>query len=108
MLKRFEVFQMLHSKRKMSHLAKAKLLLEKGELNESFKIFTNYIDSQTKGDAMNSDSDLADAYNTRGHIRYLWVDFDEAITDYTDAIKRKPDFDVAHYNRGQVHYRLGR
>lgn len=84
-----------------------KFLLEKGELEESFKIISNYIDSHTRGDILESNSDLADAYNTRGHIRYLWVDFDEAISDYTEAIKRQPDLYVAHYNRGQVHYRLG-
>ena len=55
----------------MSELEQAKLLLEKKEFDESFKILSDYIDSQTKGDAIDNDNELADAYNTRGHIRYL-------------------------------------
>ncbi len=47
-------------------------------------------------------------FNNYECFRYLWVDFDEAITDYTAALKLNPDFAVAHYNRGQVHYRLGK
>ncbi len=56
----------------MSNLEKVKLLLEKRELNESFKILTNYIDSQTKGEAIDHNNELADAYNIRGHIRYTY------------------------------------
>ena len=40
-------------------------------------------------------------------LRYLWVDFDEAISDYTEAIELDPTFAIAYYNRGQIHYRLG-
>ena len=50
---------------------------------------------------------LAEAYNTRGQIRYLWVDFDEAVQDYTRAVQLDPGLAEAFYNRGQVHYRLG-
>ena len=50
---------------------------------------------------------LADVYNTRGHIKYLWVDFNEAVEDYTAAITTDPTHAVAFYNRGQVHYRMG-
>ena len=84
---------------------KAKACLEKGELDESFKLFTEFIDDP---DNQLRSEELTDSYNARGHIRYLWVDFDEAISDYTEAIKRSPNFAVAHYNRGQVHYRLGK
>ena len=51
--------------------------------------------------------ELADVYNTRGHIQYLWVNFNEAIVDYTHAISHDPEFSIAYYNRGQVHYRMG-
>ena len=84
---------------------KAKACLEKGELDESFKLFTEFIDDP---DSQLRPEELTDSYNARGHIRYLWVDFDEAISDYTEAIKRSPNFVVAYYNRGQVHYRLGK
>ena len=94
-------------------MERAKLLLDQGDLEESFKFITNFIDTQTKlnhSDDTKSnipDESLADAFNTRGHIRYLWVDFEEAVTDYTDAINSNPNLAVAYYNRGQVHYRLG-
>ena len=83
---------------------KAKVYLAEGQLDESCRLFTNFIDDQ--GSLLHSD-ELTDSYNARGHIRYLWVDFDDAIKDYTEAIKRNPNFAVAYYNRGQVHYRLG-
>ena len=51
---------------------------------------------------------MADVYNTRGHIKYLWVDFDGAVKDYSEALSRDPLMAVAWYNRGQIHYRMGK
>ncbi|CAL8315262.1 unnamed protein product [Boreogadus saida] len=51
--------------------------------------------------------DLAAAYNSRGQIRYLRVDFTEAMDDYTEAIGVDPRFAIPFYNRGLIHYRLG-
>lgn len=52
-------------------------------------------------------NDLATAFNNRGQIRYLRVDFTEAIEDYTCAIQVQAHFEIPHYNRGLIHYRLG-
>ncbi|XP_067007229.1 tetratricopeptide repeat protein 32 [Anabrus simplex] len=46
-------------------------------------------------------------YNNRGHTRYLLVEFDAAVEDYNEAIRRNPKLAVAYYNRGTVLYRLG-
>jgi len=35
------------------------------------------------------------------------VDFDQASEDYTKCLKIDPNFTVAYYNRGMIHYRLG-
>ncbi|XP_042301356.1 tetratricopeptide repeat protein 32 [Sceloporus undulatus] len=51
--------------------------------------------------------DLATAFNNRGQIKYLRVDFYEAMDDYTAAIEAQPDFEVPYYNRGLILYRLG-
>ncbi|XP_075779555.1 tetratricopeptide repeat protein 32 [Pelodiscus sinensis] len=51
--------------------------------------------------------DLATAFNNRGQIKYLRVDFYEAMEDYTSAIQTQPDFEVPYYNRGLILYRLG-
>ncbi|XP_077885748.1 tetratricopeptide repeat protein 32 isoform X1 [Ictidomys tridecemlineatus] len=51
--------------------------------------------------------DLATAYNNRGQIKYLRVDFFEAMDDYTSAIEIQPNFEVPYYNRGLILYRLG-
>ncbi|XP_021245348.1 tetratricopeptide repeat protein 32 [Numida meleagris] len=51
--------------------------------------------------------DLAIALNNRGQIKYLRVDFDAAVEDYTAAIESQPAFEVPYYNRGLVLYRLG-
>ena len=50
---------------------------------------------------------LALAYNNRGHLKYLSVDFNEAIADYTEALVYDRDLAIAFYNRGQIHYRMG-
>ena len=86
---------------------RAKELYAEGNLPESHKLLTNFIVSQ-RGISGNAAAQLTDAFNTRGHIHYRWVDFDEAIQDYSEAIKVDPKFAVAYYNRGQVHYRLGK
>lgn len=51
---------------------------------------------------------LALARNNRGHLKYLQVDFDGAIEDYTKALEINPNLAVSYYNRGQIHYRMGR
>ena len=86
---------------------KARSLLEERDLEQSFKYFTDFIKSQRALTHPEHRDELIDAYNSRGHIRYLWVDFDEAISDYSEAIELDPKFAVAYYNRGQIHYRLG-
>ena len=85
----------------------AKSLLEKKELKSSFERFTDFIDTQKSLPSPQWPEELTNAYNSRGHIRYLWVDFDEAIEDYSAALKLDTNFAVAYYNRGQIHYRLG-
>ena len=38
--------------------------------------------------------------NTRGHIKYLWVDFNEAVEDYVAAITTTdPNHAVAFYDK---------
>ncbi|XP_028996987.1 tetratricopeptide repeat protein 32 [Betta splendens] len=50
---------------------------------------------------------VATAYNNRGQIKYLRVDFYEAIEDYSSAVEADSLFEIAFYNRGLIHYRLG-
>lgn len=52
--------------------------------------------------------DLATAYNNRGQIKYLRVDFHEAVEDCTSAIQADSQFEIPFYNRGLIHYRLGK
>lgn len=86
---------------------KAKGFLENKDMDSSFKFFTEFINSQLSSGASVITEELADSYNSRGHIRYLWVEFDDAISDYSAAIELDSTFAVSYYNRGQVHYRLG-
>lgn len=53
-------------------------------------------------------SELATAYNNRGQIKYLRVDFGEATEDFTAAIATDSCFEIPLYNRGLIRYRLGR
>ncbi|XP_054474882.1 tetratricopeptide repeat protein 32 [Anoplopoma fimbria] len=52
-------------------------------------------------------SSLAGAYNNRGQIKYFRVDFNEAVEDFTSAIRTDSRFEIPFYNRGLIHYRLG-
>ncbi|XP_077366275.1 tetratricopeptide repeat protein 32 [Festucalex cinctus] len=83
--------------------------------NEEFKkqnfkraeeLYNNFISSCTHPRDREA-SRLAIAYNNRGQIKYFRVDFDDAVEDYTSAIKADDKFEVAFYNRGLIHYRLG-
>ena len=87
---------------------RGKELLGKGELEESCRALSDFIETQKRLQVPKNWEELVDAFNARGHIKYLWVDFDGAVEDYTEAIRRNPDFAVAYYNRGQIHYRLGK
>ena len=92
---------------KMETYKEARRLLDERDLEQSFKFFTDFINSERAQNRPERREELVDAYNSRGHIRYLWVDFDEAISDYSEAIELDPKLAVAYYNRGQIHYRLG-
>ncbi|XP_075940712.1 tetratricopeptide repeat protein 32 [Anarhichas minor] len=52
-------------------------------------------------------SSLASAYNSRGQIKYLRVDFNEAVEDFTSAIETDSRYEIPFYNRGLIRYRLG-
>ena len=84
---------------------KAKGLLGSGQLEESCQLYSQFIASQK--DSPEHSAAVTDAYNSRGHIKYLSVDFPGAIADYNQALERDPAFTTAWYNRGQVQYRLG-
>lgn len=70
------------------------------------EIYTQFIESCTKSRDCNA-LDLAIAYNNRGQVKYLRVDFYEAMDDYTSAIQINSQFEVPLYNRGLIRYRLG-
>ena len=89
----------------MQDYEKAKCLLTSGELEEACHLLTNFIESHK--DSTEHRTTVTAAYNSRGHAKYLSVDFPGAIEDYSVAIQRDPHFTIAWYNRGQVHYRLG-
>lgn len=51
---------------------------------------------------------LALAFNNRGFLKYKAVDFDGAITDYTESLKLDTSSCITYYNRGTVLYRLSK
>ncbi|XP_029983651.1 tetratricopeptide repeat protein 32-like [Sphaeramia orbicularis] len=70
------------------------------------QLYTQFITSCLRSRECEA-SDLATAYNNRGQIKYLRVDFREAVEDFSSAIKVDSQFEIPFYNRGLVHYRLG-
>ncbi|KAM5142693.1 tetratricopeptide repeat protein 32 [Callospermophilus lateralis] len=95
-------------------LALAQAHFDKGEYAEAEALYSAYIRqgacAAPEGAHPGSKcipEDLATAYNNRGQIKYLRVDFFEAMDDYTSAIEVQPSFEVPYYNRGLILYRLG-
>ena len=82
-------------------------LLKLGRNDEAFHLIAKFIQDVSRRFPLQHKDELARAYNERGYIQYLRVDFDSAIDDYSKAIALNEDFTVAYYNRGLVQYRLG-
>ncbi|XP_074141487.1 tetratricopeptide repeat protein 32 isoform X2 [Sminthopsis crassicaudata] len=84
----------------------------RGEHDEAEALYSAYIRQCACADGgpltapQGSLEDLATAYNNRGQIRYLRVDFYEAVDDYTAAIKTLPQYEIPYYNRGLIFYRM--
>jgi tetratricopeptide (TPR) repeat protein len=53
-------------------------------------------------------SDYADAFNNRGTAYQLIGRYQQALADFQDAIRLKPNDPNAYYNRGKVYRDLGR
>ncbi|XP_020375623.1 tetratricopeptide repeat protein 32 [Rhincodon typus] len=90
-------------------LREAESQFQKQKFGTAEEFYTRFILHCTDGEWKNKccAKDLANAYNNRGQIKYLRVDFYEAMDDYTLAIQTKEDFEVPYYNRGLIRYRLG-
>eukprot|EP00062_Callorhinchus_milii_P015017 gi/632964827/ref/XP_007898587.1/ PREDICTED: tetratricopeptide repeat protein 32 [Callorhinchus milii] len=73
---------------------------------EAERLYSQFI-THCSGSVKCNSEDLATAYNNRGQIKYLRVDFYEAMEDYTLAIQSKEEFEIPYYNRGLIRYRLG-
>ncbi|XP_027050650.1 tetratricopeptide repeat protein 32-like [Pocillopora damicornis] len=88
----------------------AKLLRNSGYNSDALKELNKLIDlsKKCKEQSESLNQLLSRAWNDRGHLKYLKVDFDAAIYDYTQAIELDKNFAVPYYNRGQIHYRMGR
>ncbi|CAL8100682.1 unnamed protein product [Orchesella dallaii] len=72
-------------------------------LNYSKEPDNNDKESNPSNDLQNV---ISRAYNNRGYLKYLQVDFEGAIHDYTKALKYDSTSACAYYNRGLVTYRL--
>ncbi|XP_078382844.1 uncharacterized protein LOC144665486 [Oculina patagonica] len=89
---------------------RAKLLQSNGCHNDALKELDKVTELalQYKEQSESLKRLLSCAWNDKGHLKYLQVNFDDAICDYTRAIELDKDFAVPYYNRGQIHYRMGR
>ncbi|XP_071324032.1 tetratricopeptide repeat protein 32 [Trachinotus anak] len=79
---------------------------KKKNFKQAEELYTKFISSCLKSRVCEA-GHLATAYNNRGQIKYLRVDFHEAVEDYTSAIQADSQFEIPFYNRGLIHYRLG-
>ncbi|XP_040920448.1 tetratricopeptide repeat protein 32 [Toxotes jaculatrix] len=79
---------------------------KKKNFEQAEELYTKFISSCSQSRECQA-RNLATAYNNRGQIKYLRVDFHEAVEDYTSAIQADSQFEIPFYNRGLIHYRLG-
>lgn len=91
----------------LDRFLEAEKLLKLGKNDEAFHLFAKFIQDESCNLPLRHKNELARAFNERGYIQYLRVDFQSAIEDYSEAIALDEDFAVAYYNRGLVQYRLG-
>ncbi|KAM7367778.1 hypothetical protein PAMP_014055 [Pampus punctatissimus] len=87
-------------------LEQANAEFKKQNFEQAEELYTKFISSCLQSRVCKA-ADLSTAYNNRGQIRYLRVDFYEAVEDYTSATQADSQFEIPFYNRGLVHYRLG-
>ncbi|XP_072218679.1 tetratricopeptide repeat protein 32 [Leuresthes tenuis] len=78
----------------------------KRHFKQAEELYTKFISSCLQSRECEAGK-LASAYNNRGQIKYLRVDFHEAVEDYSSAIQADSQFEIPFYNRGLIHYRLG-
>uniref|UniRef100_A0A3Q3W5B7 Uncharacterized protein n=1 Tax=Mola mola TaxID=94237 RepID=A0A3Q3W5B7_MOLML len=88
-------------------LERADSEFKKQNYKQAEELYTQFINSLWADVFCRSSGNLASAYNNRGQIKYLRVDFDEAMEDYTSAIQTDSRFEIPLYNRGLIRYRLG-
>ena len=55
-----------------------------------------------------SEQNLAIAYTNRGFAYYKEDDFDQAVADYTEALKHNPKYSTASASRGLIYAMKGR
>ncbi|XP_042247117.1 tetratricopeptide repeat protein 32 [Thunnus maccoyii] len=87
-------------------LERANAEFKRQNFKQAEELYTKFISSCVQSRVCEA-TNLSTAYNNRGQIRYLRVDFDEAVEDYTSAIQADSQFEIPFYNRGLVRYRLG-
>ena len=73
-----------------------------GELAQAIELFTKALDS----DALN-DSDRARVFNNRGATYRRMGNPDDAVDDFSRAIRLRPQYFRAHLNRGAANGDLG-
>lgn len=88
-------------------LQEADRLCSLGDKVNAERLYGELIEKHSASDSTETRHCVALAYNNIGQLKYLRVDFDEAIVDYSRAIEVDANLAVAYYNRGQIHYRVG-
>lgn len=72
----------------------------------AFDRFIDSYENHKRGDQDPSQHLLPFAYNSRGLARYLQVNFDSAVEDFSKAIGLNPSVANFYYNRGLIKFRL--
>lgn len=87
---------------KSARYAEFSVLLTRALTNKNLDVKLNFLSRIIN--EYDDDAFVLTAYNCRGGAYFEKRDFDKAMDDFTEIIRRSPDFSDAYYNRGNVYY----
>ena len=81
---------------------------DKGNIEEAKNLFHAAIVDSSEGIRLQQDNPSAATYHTRATAKAALGDYDDAIEDFNEAIRIKPDDARYYYERGQAKQALGK
>jgi len=89
---------------------KAEALVKENRLKDALGLYSTWLKEALRFPQRinpQRDESVAVAYNNRGHLKYMLVDFEGAVQDYNAGLEYNSMLPCLYYNRGTIMYRMG-